>query len=79
MGKNKLSLQWCEDAFEICKFGDVSNDFIALLKSNRAFKYSFIKGKELHAYDLWYDVLQTYTNLTANHFDYLTEEERSMY
>ncbi|MBO5674188.1 MAG: CHAT domain-containing protein [Paludibacteraceae bacterium] len=79
MGKNKLSLQWCEDAFEICKFGDVSNDFIALLKSNRAFKYSFIKGKELHAYDLWHDVLQTYTNLTANHFDYLTEEERSMY
>ena len=79
MGKNKLSLQWCEDAFEICKFGDVSNDFIALLKSNRAFKYSFIKGKELHAFDLWYDVLQTYTNLTANHFDYLTEEERSMY
>ena len=79
MGKNKLSLQWCEDALEICKFGDVSNDFIALLKSNRAFKYSFIKGKELHAYDLWHDVLQTYTNLTANHFDYLTEEERSMY
>ena len=79
MGKNKLSLQWCEDAFEICKFGDVSDDFMALLKSNRAFKYSFIKGKELHAYDLWHDVLQTYTNLTANHFDYLTEEERSMY
>ena len=79
LGNQKLSLRYCEDAIDIALLGDVNDDLHALLKSNRAFKYSFIKGKELHAFDLWYDVLQTYTNLTANHFDYLTEEERSMY
>ena len=79
LGNPKLSLRYCEDAIDIALLGDVNDDLHALLKSNRAFKYSFIKGKELHAFDLWYDVLQTYTNLTANHFDYLTEEERSMY
>lgn len=79
LGNQKLSLRYCEDAIDVTLIGNINDDLHALLKSNRAFKYSFIKGKELHAYDLWHDVLQTYTNLTANHFDYLTEKERSMY
>ena len=79
LGNPKLSLQYCEDAIDVALLSNVNDDLHALLKSNRAFKYSFIKGKESNAFELWEDVLQTYINLAATRFDYLTEEERSMY
>ena len=79
LGNQKLSLRYCEEAIDIALIGDVNDDFYAQLKSNQAFKYSFIKGKERYAFELWENVLQLYTDLVANRFDYLTEKERSIY
>ena len=78
-GKEKKSLEFCEKALELVKSRDVNDDLYALFKSNMAFKYSFIKGKELYAYEQLNEVLQTYTDLVKNNFDYLTEEERDKY
>ena len=79
LGKERQSLEFCEQALELVKSRDVNDDLYALFKSNMAFKYSFINGKELYAYEQWNEVLQIYTDLVKNNFDYLTEEERDKY
>ena len=79
LGKERQSLEFCEQALELVKSRDVNDDLYALFKSNMAFKYSFINGKELYAYEQWNEVLQTYTDLVKNNFDYLTEKERDKY
>ena len=79
LGKKKKSLEFSELAVELAGTRGVDSDLYALFKSNLAFKYSFVKGKESYAYDQWNNVLQIYTELVKKNFDYLTEKEREQY
>ncbi len=79
LGKNGKSLEFSELAVKLAERRGVNSDLYALFKSNLAFKYSFIKGKEIYAYDQWSKVLQIYTELVKKNFDYLTEKEREQY
>ena len=79
LGNKKKSLEYSELAVELAEARGHNSDLYALFKSNLAFKYSFVKGKESYAYDQWNNVLQIYTELVKKNFDYLTEKEREQY
>ena len=79
LGEHNLALRYCEDAIDIAETSDVNTDIYALLISNKAVAYTFRKGKEKLAYELWKEVMQLYTDLMANRFDYLTESERILF